>query len=458
MSVYSDIFDVVLHAKMKNRQNVQILGPEGSGKSTMLSEFFNIDYRRDKVKDKLLISPVTPFPTTLHSDEVLMFFLNLIVNTLLELSDHGKNENLAALHAECAGLAENKNQTVEAKLLAVVQSIANEHYRMYLVIDNFEAFTFSTEVTPQHHETLLTTFENILNQIIITNYDLNRDSLPHGVRASLYLQQFAGGIVTFSGWPLGKATELINATLEGNSDGVHFSPELIAEIIRLSGGIYVIMKQLCIYAYDYICDNGDDTGIDFSEVYEDDLISTTMRHWCRMLTPEQIHGIRSENRDVLSLLNDRGLLMYKRKEKKYVFFEFFKKYCMEIGKLEAAAAENPLKSQSVAISADYKKSVCEQLDELCDAVGNKLEKKIDVLENEFNSLISLGVSPSAAVAKILDTRLTKLRNHRRRINEISNSILQISSATDANQVESCKSRIETELSGISHEIDTIDEV
>lgn len=343
----------------KRKQTV-ILGPEGVGKSSLLKSVFDREYRMRKALEKTLISPVTEFPSDLGEDEIYNHFAEMIVNSVRILSGCGKREEMDEILQECRKIREEKNSP-EIYFESIVNLIYHIYeYRIVVVVDNFEIFTSSKEITMKHHE-VLRRLMYCVQYIVATNYDLNEDSISPGASGSFLLMNFAGNELRIGGWQKEQMCNFVREKLQNTA--VSFSPELLDTIYEVTGGIPTLLNIAANYAYDYVTQNNSEAGIKFiSPLYEKEIVRALFFRWCKMIRPMQItalqHLLQNEyNNEIdqtkLRSLYLRGILDYQVtvdgygnriiSDKEYQFCgDLFAYFCQKDGNLELAASKNPL--------------------------------------------------------------------------------------------------------------------
>ncbi len=358
--LYRDSKIQEIRKQVDQRAQTAIFGVEGSGKTSLLNCAFDRNYRIEKAKEGVLISHVTEFPSNLMSDGIYMHFAGMITDSVNILSQCGKAEEMKTIKERCKEIREEVNSS-EDYYERIVTSIHNDYgYHIVMVVDNFERFTSSCEVTIKHHETLRKLL-NYSQYIVATNYDLTEDSLPPDVSASLLLMTFGLNKLSVNGWSYEQTSMFIENKLK-NSDIV-FSDKLIKIIYEVSGGIPFILNLVANYAYDYILNNHTEDNLKFNPtLYNAEIVQTLLFRWCKMINPLQITALRhlcegnyNDEVDLTKLRNLylRGVLNKKTSidtngntiihDNEYEFCcKFLGTFCTDTGKLELAASENPL--------------------------------------------------------------------------------------------------------------------
>ena len=373
-----------------SRKQTVILGVEGVGKTSLLHCVFNREYRKQKALEGTLISPVTEFPSDLKNEDIYIHFAEMIINSVEILSQCNKAEEMDAILKRCKDIREEKH-SAEIYFEKIVNLIYHTYeYHIVMVVDNFERFTSSKEVTMKHHETLRKLL-HCSQYIVATNYDLNEDSLPEGVSGSLLLMNFAGNEIRVGGWSNEQTTEYINQKL--NMDDISFSDEFSNNIYSITGGIPLLLNLGANYAYEYVKNEKTENGLKFNSLYNQEIVQALLLRWCRMMNPMQITAIRhflsgscdnEVDKTKLRCLYLRGALDYKVKEDDYghkivldneyqFCCRFFGLFCKEEGKLELAASKNPLKSSGS--NSEENPELKMNINELVDVLSKKVEEE-----------------------------------------------------------------------------------
>ncbi len=387
---------------VEKRKQTVILGPEGVGKTSLLNSVFDRNYRIQKAKERILISPVTEFPTDLKDEEIYNHFTEMIVNSVRILSQCGQKDKMDEILQECRALRE---EGLHAKIYFenIVNLICrNREYRIVMVVDNFEQFTSSKDVTMKHHE-MLRKLLYCLQFIVATNYDLSEDSLAPGASGSFLLMCFAGNELRIGGWSKEQTQDFICEKLK--SANVSFSTSLIDTIYEITGGIPTLLNVAANFAYDYITKNKSENGLKLiAPLYQKEMVRTLFFHWCKMIQPMQLTALQhllqntydNENdQKKLRALYHRGLLNYKVLtdpfgnsticDNEYQFCgDLFAYFCQEEGNLELAASKNPLaklQKTSPSPSIEY---TTEDLSSLIQTVLDYANSKLRILETSIH--------------------------------------------------------------------------
>ncbi len=177
-----------LQEYISQRVNVCVLGPQGSGKSSLLNCFFSFPVRRRMAAEQHILVCRADLSPTADGEEMCQYLYDQLV--------YGVRRLLAGSSLQTELLAELEIIQSHAALTRLQQTIEMLHdygYFILLVMDNFETFTSSPTITMNHHEVFRSLIEGgRLQCVVATDYDLSRDSLPADVRGSYFLQKFTG--------------------------------------------------------------------------------------------------------------------------------------------------------------------------------------------------------------------------------------------------------------------------
>ncbi len=458
---------------VEKRKQTVILGPEGVGKSSLLNSVFGRDYRIQKAKEKTLISPVTEFPSDLKDEDIYNHFAEMIVNSVRILSQCGRKEEMDEILQACKDIRE-ENHPAEIYFEKIVDLIYHIYeYRLVMVVDNFEIFTSSKEVTMKHHE-MLRRLLYCSQYIVATNYDLNEDSIAPGASGSFLLMNFAGNEIRIGGWQKDQIQDFICCKLQGTA--VSFSTSLIDTIYEVTGGIPTLLNIAANYAYDYIAKNKTEDGLKFIvPLYEKEIVRTLFFRWCKMIQPMQItalqHLLQNTHNNVvdqtkLRALYLRGILNYKVLTDKFgnsiacdADYQFcgdlFAFFCQQEGNLELAASKNPLiglHKTSPAASTEFesedlssaKQTVLDFANLKLSSLERSLHEAEVKIEDEIDEYIGLGtqVSEESTFLSQLQMQRDKIADLRIVIDSQFGLILnQIRSSASAEQLHIVKMAI-----------------
>ena len=303
-----------LWKQIREHRDVLLMGPEGIGKSSLLQCALSLDFRRQAAEEHhLLITSPFEYPTRLEGDRLFAFLVDELITAVRRVLDGAKGAELAEkIRLEVASHLEPSRM-----LKGVVDMLHDTAgYCSVLVIDNFERFTSSEEVTMAQHEIMRSLMEQgHLRFVVATNFDLSKDSLPPHVQGSFYLQKFFGCEMPLEGLSRNETKRYLTSLA---------SPSFAAlyrKLHELSGGIPRLMTICASKAYDLMmaCNSTELTDEAWAQVqqYALEQFATYFKHWCSMLTDarrsvlmELVNGARSfaDNGTAEALSKDRGLL------------------------------------------------------------------------------------------------------------------------------------------------------
>lgn len=294
---------IMLSHNMRMRNNVCILGVQGTGKTSLLQCFFNIEYIRRMAQDEKTIICSVDLSLQQSGSDVCQYLADRIKSTarLLLIGSPYYQMFIDALKAEDA-------TTPQALLQNIIGILNLLGYHVVLIMDRFERFTSSTTITMGHHETLRSLIEaNMLRCIVATNYDLSKDSLAPGVKGSYLMQKFTNHIC-LKGMPQDVAVQYIqNQQLDSK---IQLPNELIAKLTEISGGIPLLLEYAAESAYDNLSKNeGKINGRELTaEIYEKS--RPVLRSWCDSLTAAQIRVLKTltneSSNNMISLFDFTG--------------------------------------------------------------------------------------------------------------------------------------------------------
>lgn len=352
----------------KSKTCTYILGPEGSGKTSLLRTTFTPEYKREMAKTKKKLIYSADLSTRSDGDDLCKYLADRLEDSLNNLI---RDKELLEEMKEDIG--ESNTTSGITRLQNMIEKLHdNWGYFIIIVMDYFELFTMSEHVTQEHHDCLRSLIESGCIQCIVAiNYDLSKDSLPSDIRGSYFLQKFTNSIeMEFFG------QEDVEAYLRiKQEDGpVYITEDMQLRIYQLSGGIPKFVHLLAKHIYENGMNNQGTVNVGEAVKTARVQCERLMDGWCKVLTEEQIKVLQTiaaqctSNKEygyydftgsgvavetaVASLLH-RGLL------KKYVFQDknghlvsqdylvqfnslLFQKYCIESKMLEAAK-QNPLR-------------------------------------------------------------------------------------------------------------------
>ena len=223
----------------------------------------------------------------MSSDKVYEVFINRAQDALGLLDICGMTTESQSIKSY---LKETENQTGGSHFEGTVNAFALCGFRLVYVLDNFERFTTSRQVTMEHHEKMRSLLDKT-QYVVATNFDLNRDSLPPEVQSSYLLQMFADNEITLGGLSLEESEQYIRRELKKND--FEFPQSLIQELHAISGGIPKLLHNAAFHAYEYL-EQEDLTSIKGTDIpkkiYGD--MQKTMDNWRVLLTPNQVKVLK----------------------------------------------------------------------------------------------------------------------------------------------------------------------
>lgn len=268
---------------IKKGRNIVIMGVEGVGKSSFLNCFFNPEYRRKMAREEKTLIKITDFPTDRNVNDVYQYLTDGVIGSLDTLDEPETIDEYIRLKAKveqkCAS-----TQDAASRFQQVCECLEQE-YSIMFVIDGFERFVFSPDVTMDHHSLLNNLITKNLRFVVSTNYNFNQDSLPKTISGSFFLQKFADNDITITGLTP-EDCELF--LIDGD-----FDKDEIEQLYILTGGIPVLLRRAAYYRYQQThIDHKDDWNEVLFATAEDARAKSTMRRWCRWLSPPEASAIQ----------------------------------------------------------------------------------------------------------------------------------------------------------------------
>lgn len=307
----------VLRSRLMRRMDTLLLGPEGVGKSSLLLCAFSWEFRKMMAERQILITPPFAFPLDLERDRIFPYLIEQLISALVPLDDATEVRIREAIHRKMAEQLEPR-----ATFSSVVNMLRDEWgYSFCMVIDNFERFTTSREVTMEHHETMRAMLERgYLRFVVATNYDLSTDSLPDNVKGSYLLQRFRDCEVLVAGLEENAAAVMLNGMMTSMLQdrlsqrqmirGAEFTMAMqlaelglkqsmtdmlgsrLQQMMTLTGGVPALVLMAAAEAYDFLKGNRGEALSDeqWSKICERTRkgANQLMDHWSRFLTEEQL--------------------------------------------------------------------------------------------------------------------------------------------------------------------------
>lgn len=364
---------------IKHRANTYILGPEGSGKTSLLTTTFALEYRRKMAKAKKKLIYFADLSTRKDGDDLCKYLADRLVWSLDSLIQ--EKETLAAVKEK---LKQSETESGKTRFQNMVQKLHEEWgYFIVIVMDFFELFTLSPFVTQEHHDCLRSLIESGSVQCIVaTNYDLTNDSLPPNMRGSYFLQKFTN-VIKMRPFTFEDVEKYLKVRQE-DCDLV-IPKEMAAHIFNLSGGIPKLVNILAKQIYENLLANNGTVNVGEVMKAARSKCEPILDGWCKLLTDAQLDAIRKltarcssdekygyydftaeSNEVAVAALESRNLFRrysYVDQNRNLIFpgdyvMRFnsllFQRYCREM-KMVAAAKRNPL------CGAEEKKSKDKQL-------------------------------------------------------------------------------------------------
>lgn len=273
-----EVFDQ-LEDCIRQRVNACVMGPQGSGKTSLLNCFFSLPVRRQLAARGTLVCLASL--AGCRDDEKMCQCLQDQLFHAARRQVTGDEK--ADLLAELEGVS---GQSAITRLQQAMEILHDYGYFILLVMDNFEAFTSSPTVTMEHHETFRSLIEGgKLQCIVATDYDLSQDSLPADVRGSYFLQKFTSsfGMRPFTA---ANTARFIRARQEGSP--VQLEEKTIQIVHSLSGGIPWVVEAVAEAVWDSL-EKGEgklDGAQATRQAYEACL--PIFQSWCKLLTGPQL--------------------------------------------------------------------------------------------------------------------------------------------------------------------------
>lgn len=361
-----DIFNK-LDFSINYRTNTCIIGVKGVGKTTLLNCFFTFEYRKQMALEKQILIFSADLSTRTDGDDVCNYLADQLKFSIKRLL-RGSNELAEIIEA----LDDIETRTGNSKLSETIDILHEYQYFIVLVMDNFELFTSSLNITMEHHGILRSLIEaEKLQCIVATNYDLTEDSLPKHVKGSYLIHKFTDSILVP---PFSEKDAITFIQMKQKESPIRLEEQTISMLYGMSGGIPWLLETAadCIYdkieANDVMLDEYQIKDIVYRECY------SLLQSWCKLLTISQINAlkilvsqIKDENklaswdftgeqlemRQAVSTLKERGILQNTIRTDKFgnphkspeyeVRFNslLLQKFCND-GGLEISARKNPL--------------------------------------------------------------------------------------------------------------------
>lgn len=287
---------------IKNKENVVIMGVRGSGKTELLNAFFSMDYKMDMARNqKKLIYQVnlsdkeTKKDIFVHLTALLVKELDVLLMDKDQKEDSGNSE-LDRVKMQLLDHSKVKDdEDAEAEFKIAVDVLHAYGYFIIFVMDSFERFTSSTEITMEHHEVLRSlVVEGKVQCIVATDYDLTVDSLPKNMPGSYLLSTFMNQSTVA---PFSEEEAIKFVKIKQQDYDAELSEQQIKQLHRLSGGIWKIFKKTSECALEQLEEtNG---VLDVKQLVADTskYCYPLFESWCKYLTTKQA--------DVLQRIKDQ---------------------------------------------------------------------------------------------------------------------------------------------------------
>ena len=188
-----------LQEYISQRVNVCVLGPQGSGKSSLLNCFFSFPVRRRMAAEQHILVCRADLSPTADGEEMCQYLYDQLV--------YGVRRLLAGSSLQTELLAELEIIQSHAALARLQQTIEMLHdygYFILLVMDNFETFTSSPTITMNHHEVFRSLIEggrsemNTLREIVLSGAGKVECLGALSAKHELFLLRYYAGKVDFA--------------------------------------------------------------------------------------------------------------------------------------------------------------------------------------------------------------------------------------------------------------------
>lgn len=269
-----------------HRANTCILGPEGSGKTSLLNTTFSPEYRRMMAKTTKKLIYFADLSTRKDGDDLCEYLADRLVWSLDSLIQ--KKEELATVKEM---LKKSETESGKTRFQNMIQKLHEDlGYFIIVVMDYFELFTLSSLVTQEHHDCLRSLIESgSIQCIVATNYDLTNDSLPIEARGSYFLHKFTN---TLKMKPF--TFEDVKKYLKVKQEDCNLIiPEnMTAHIYKLSGGIPRFVNILAKQIYENLLINNGTVNVEEVMKAARSKCKPILDGWCKLLTDAQLEAIQ----------------------------------------------------------------------------------------------------------------------------------------------------------------------
>lgn len=276
----------ILRNSAGTRTNTYIVGPEGSGKTSLLRTAFTPEYRRKMAETRKKLIYFADLSNKSDGNDICEYLadrLKLSLNQLIR-----DRELLSEIHELTGEISAMPGQARFQNFMQVLHD--NWGYMAVIIMDYFELFTMSNSVTQAHHDCLRSLIESGQIQCVVaTNYDLSKDSLPRDIRGSYFLQKFTNPIemTCFAEDDIG-----VYLYRKQEGGGIMIPDAMKTQIFRLSGGIprfvNILARQL------YASGAAHNGRILVKEAVREARAQCeiVMDGWCKLLTDAQLDVMR----------------------------------------------------------------------------------------------------------------------------------------------------------------------
>lgn len=279
--------------------NAVILGVEGSGKTTLLNFFFSPEYCARAAEDGKLI-----FFADLSDTDSGDRLCGYLTDQLRKAAGKYLPEECCALLQKSLEASAQSRKNEKLTFIDACETLYEGGYTMLLVMDGFERFVSSPQITQSQHEMLRGLLDkDVMRCIVATNYDLEQSSLPADVAGSLYLQKFQDKL-TLQGFTEEETRHFADTRLTGS--GVEFNDRQLRFLRELCGGTPALLELGMSFLYEEVEKTGSVSPRQLRrQLY--DAARPTLGRWCKFFTPEYERLVES----VVSRLGDApGLLQF----------------------------------------------------------------------------------------------------------------------------------------------------
>lgn len=285
----------------RNRTDAAIFGPEGSGKSVLLRCFFSREFRAKMAQEDTLIY-LGEFPNNLDGEGTYSFFADAIVTAVEFLEVCGLHDRMTAI---LRSLNAARYDTKQARFDKYLNKIQDFGYRMVFVLDNFENFTSSPDVKPEHHDLLCGMLnDDKLQLIVATNFDFNETSLPVGTRNSKLLTRLSPHTIHMPPLSMDACQQLLERIAEEEEEDFRFTTQQLQTLHSLSGGIPLLLHLTAKHAFQAL----EEGETSFAEAVQKRALPEALpilKHWCKVTPEEQL--------ELLATLPEREELIESKK-------------------------------------------------------------------------------------------------------------------------------------------------